>query len=173
MEELGISLSSQDQAEVLKRVVSLGDSKETITVDDLPFIIADVLERRDFHHIELLACSFTSGLNQESTASIRVKVNGAVHESSGLGNGGFDAFIDAIRKVFPPSLDFPELVDYWLRIPRGGSTSALTEVSITWRDGPRTMRTRGVHANQVLAGVGATLRMLNMKLHQEAEPSRG
>ncbi len=37
--------------------------------------------------------------------------------------------------------------------------------------GPRTVRTRGVNANQVLAGVGATLRMLNMKLHQAEEPS--
>lgn len=169
LEELGISLSPQDQAEVLKRVVSLGDSKETITVEDLPFIIADVLERKDFRHVELLACSFTSGLDQESTASIRVKVNGQVHEAFGVGNGGFDAFIDAIRKVLPPGLEFPELVDYGLRIPKGGSTSALTEVSITWRDGPRTVRTRGVNANQVLAGVGATLRMLNMKLHQEGE----
>jgi D-citramalate synthase len=111
-------------------------------------------------------------LDQESTASIRVKVNGQVHEASGVGNGGFDAFIDAIRKVLPPGLEFPELVDYGLRIPKGGSTSALTEVSITWRDGPRTVRTRGVNANQVLAGVGATLRMLNMKLHQEDELSR-
>ena len=171
LEELGISLSPRDQAEVLKRVVSLGDSKETITVDDLPFIIADVLERKDFRHIELLACSFTSGMDQESTASIRVRVNDDVHEASGVGNGGFDAFIDAIRKVVPTGLEFPELVDYGLRIPRGGSTSALTEVLITWRDGPRSMRTRGVNANQVLAGVGATIRMLNMKLHQEAEPS--
>jgi D-citramalate synthase len=110
-------------------------------------------------------------LDQESTASIRVKVNGDVHQASGAGNGGFDAFIDAIRKVIPPHLEFPELVDYGLRIPRGGSTSALTEVSITWRDGSRTVRTRGVNANQVLAGVGATLRMLNMKLHHEAEQS--
>ena len=171
LEELGISLSSEDQAEVLKRIVSLGDSKATITVEDLPFILADVLERKDFRHIELLTCSFTSGLDQGSTASIRVKVDGEVHEASGEGNGGFDAFIDAIRKVFPPEFEFPELVDYGLRIPRGGSTGALTEVLITWRSGMRTVRTRGVNANQVLAGVGATLRMLNMKLHQEAEPS--
>jgi D-citramalate synthase len=171
LEELGISLSLEDQAEVLKRIVSLGDSKETITAEDLPFIIADVLERKDFRHIELLACSFTSGLDQESTASIRVKVNDEVHEASGAGTGGFDACIAAIRKVFPPGVEFPELLDYGLRIPKGGSTSALTEVLITWRDGPRTVRTRGVNANQVLAGVGATLRMLNMKLHKAAEPS--
>jgi D-citramalate synthase len=171
LEELGINLSPEDQAEVLKRIVSLGDSKETITVEDLPFIIADVLERKDFRHIELLDCSITSELNHASTVSIRVRVNDEVHETSGSGNGGFDAFVDAIRKVFPAGFEFPELVDYELLIPRGGSTSALTEVFTTWQDGPRTVRTRGVSPNQVLAGVGATLRMLNMKLHQAAEPS--
>ena len=171
LEELGLSLSPKDQAAVLKRIVGLGDSKATITLEDLPFIIADVLERKDFRHIELLTCSVTSELDQESTVDIRVKVNGEVHEASGSGNGGFDAFIDAIRKVFPPGFEFPELVDYELRIAKGGTTSALTEVFITWRDGPRTVRTRGVNANQVLAGVGATLRMLNMKLHQAGELS--
>jgi len=171
LEELGLSLSPEDQAEVLKRIVSLGDSKETVTAEDLPFIIADVLERKDFRHIELLACSITSELDHASTVSIEVKVNGEVHQASGSGNGGFDAFTDAIRKVLPPDFEFPELVDYELLIPKGGGTNALTEVFITWRDGPRTIRTRGVNANQVLAGVGATLRVLNVKLHQAAEPS--
>jgi D-citramalate synthase len=171
LEELGISLSPADQAEVLKRIVSLGDSKETITSEDLPFIIADVLERKDFRHIELLKCSVTSELDHASTVSIEVKVNDEVHQASGSGNGGFDAFVDAIRKVVPDDFEFPKLLDYELHIPKGGSTSALTEVFITWRDGAGTLRTRGVSANQVLAGVGATLRMLNMKLHQAAESS--
>ncbi len=130
-----------------------------------------MLERKDFRHIEVLTCSITSELDHASTASIGVQVNGEVHEASGSGNGGFDAFIDAIRKVFPPGFEFPTLLDYELRIPKGGSTSALTEVFITWRDGPRTVRTRGVSANQVLAGVGATVRMLNMMLHRAAKPS--
>ncbi len=44
LEEMGIRLSPEDQAEVLERIVKLGDSKATITSEDLPFIIADVLE---------------------------------------------------------------------------------------------------------------------------------
>lgn len=169
LEELDIRLSSQDQAEVLKRIVKLGDSKATITVEDLPFIIADVLETKDYRHIELLSCSVTSGLDLESTVSIRANVDGEIKKASGSGNGGFDAFIDAVKKVLPPSIEFPELADYELRIPKGGSTSALTEVLITWRDGSRTFRTRGVNANQVFAGVAATLRMLNVRLHKGAE----
>jgi len=168
LEELDIRLSPEDEAEVLKRIVKLGDTKATITADDLPFIIADVLEGKAYQHIALLSCSVTSGLDLESTVSIRVDLDGETRKASGSGNGGFDAFIDAVKKVLPVDFDFPELIDYELRIPRGGSTAALTEVSITWRDEGRTFRTRGVNANQVFAGIHATLRMLNMRLHQAA-----
>jgi D-citramalate synthase len=164
-------LTAEDRAKVLEQIVKLGDTKATITLEDLPFIIADVLETRDYQQIEMLSCSIMSGLDLESTVSIRVRVNGEVRKASGSGNGGFDAFIAAVRKVLPESFEFPELVDYELRIPKGGRTSALTEVLITWEDGGRTFRTRGVNANQVFAGVNATLRMLNMKLHQATEES--
>lgn len=169
LEELGIRLAPLDEAEVLRRIVKLGDTKATITPDDLPFIIADVLESKDYKHLALLSCSVTSGLDLESTVSIRVQLDGQVHKASGSGNGGFDAFMDAVKKVLPPGLVLPELADYELRIPKGGSTAALTEVLITWRDDSRTFRTRGVNANQVFAGINATLRMLNIRLHQLAE----
>jgi D-citramalate synthase len=171
LEEIGVHLSAEDHAHVLERIVKLGDQKATITVEDLPFIIADVLESKEYRHIELLSCSVTSGLDLDSTVSIRVAIDGEPKRASGSGNGGFDAFIDAVRKILPSSVDFPELVDYELRIPQGGSTSALTEVLITWQGTGRTYRTRGVHANQVFAGINATLRMLNMLLHQETAES--
>lgn len=169
LEELGISLSEDDRAKVLERIVKLGDSKSTITIEDLPFVIADILESKDYTHIELLNCSITSGLGLESTISIRVKVQSEIYKSSGSGNGGFDAFIVAIKKVLEEagmSFEFPELIDYQIRIPKTGHSSALTECFITWRDGNKTIKTRGVSANQVFAGISATLRMLNMKLHQ-------
>lgn len=167
LDELGISLSEDDRNKVLARIIALGDSKSTITIEDLPFIIADILESKDYKHIELLSCSITSGLGLESTVSIRVKIQDEIYKSSGSGNGGFDAFIMAIKSVLDEQgFDFPELVDYQLRIPRGGHTNALTECFITWQDGNRKIKTRGVNANQVFAGINATLNMLNMKLHQ-------
>lgn len=54
LERLDIKLGNKDLDKVLKRVVELGDSKKTITAEDLPFIIAEVLESKDFDHIELL-----------------------------------------------------------------------------------------------------------------------
>lgn len=167
LEQLELDLSDENQKKVLERIVSLGDSKQTITTDDLPFIIADVLESKDYQHIQLLNCSITSGLNLESTASIRVKVHNTKHIESGSGNGGFDAFIDAINKVMAlHNYTVPTLADYEVRIPKGGNTDALTECVITWNCGTELRKTRAVHSNQVFAGVLAALKLINMQLHE-------
>ncbi len=95
---MDISLSDENTKKVLERVVELGDSKKSITSEDLPFIIAEVLESRDYDHIKLLNCSVTSGLMLESTCSIKVQLDEEVFLAAGIGNGGFDAFMDAIKK---------------------------------------------------------------------------
>lgn len=165
LEELGISLSEEDQVKVLERIVQLGDSKHVVTPEDLPFIIADVMESRDFHQITLLNCYINSGLDVESTASIRVDIEGKECQGSGSGNGGFDAFMDAITRILADrDFEMPALEDYEVHIPRGGKTDALTECIITWSGAQRNFKTRGVDANQVLAAVKATLRMVNMKM---------
>jgi D-citramalate synthase len=166
LEELGLSLSAEDQRKVLLRIVELGDSKEVITADDLPFIIADVLESRDYRYIEMLNCYINSGLDVESTASVRVRINDKEYSGSGSGNGGFAAFMDAMARILKArKFKMPDLLDYEVHIPRGGNTSALTECIITWSGEMRDLKTRGVDSNQVLAAVKATLRMINIKMH--------
>ena len=101
------------------------------------------------------------------------RIGEEIHEVSGSGNGGFDAFNNAMKNILDPKeVQFPQLTDFQIRIPKGGSTSALTECFITWNDGKRTFRTRGVHANQVFAGVNATVRMLNTMM-QAKMPGEG
>ena len=166
LERLGITLSEENQKKVLQRIVKLGDSKQTITTEDLPFIIADVLENENYKHISLLDCSITSHLNQPSIAEIKIDIKGDEREAVGSGNGGFDAFMDALNKIL---IDYdavlPELADYEVRIPKGGHTSALTECAITWKTGDKLHKTRGVHVNQVFASISAALRMSNTQLH--------
>lgn len=167
LEKMDIALSDENLQKVLKRVVELGDSKKSITSEDLPFIIAEVLEGRDYDHIELSNCSVTSGLQLESTASIRVRVGANVHLSAGIGNGGFDAFISAMKKVMDRyDIQMPQLLDYEVRIPKGGKTDALTECTITWWDESGSLKTRGIHSNQVFAAMNATIRMLNIRFHR-------
>jgi len=165
LEALGLTLSAADQDKVLKRVVELGDAKEGITAEDLPFIIAEVLESKDYDHIELLNCSVTSDLELESTCSIRIRIDEQEYPSSGIGNGGFDAFMAALYKLQDKfEIPIPDLVDYEVRIPYGGGkSSALTECFITWNTDTKTLRTRGVHSNQIFAAIKSVIRMLNIQ----------
>lgn len=174
LEKLGIVLSPKDQEKLLQRIVALGDSKKSITSEDLPFIIAEVLESKDYNHIELLNCSITSGLDLESTSSIRIRIDEKVFLSSGIGNGGFDAFMEALHKVLKKErMAMPQLADFEIRIPRGGKTSALTEAIITWDDDGNTFKTRGVDANQVFASIKAAVRMLNVQMNKLRVPFQG
>ena len=43
LEEFGLFLNPESLAKVTQRVIELGDKKENVTTEDLPFIIADVL----------------------------------------------------------------------------------------------------------------------------------
>ena len=166
LEELGISLSEEDQAKVLQRVVALGDSKHIITAEDLPFIIADVMESKEYQYVDLKKCDINTGLERGSSVSLNLAINGEEFEGKGIGNGGFDAFMDAVTKILSRTgFVMPLLKDYEVHIPRGGKTDALTECIITWQSQEQEFKTRGVDSNQVMAAVKATTRMINMKMH--------
>jgi (R)-citramalate synthase len=172
LERLDISLSPENQRKVLERIVELGDSKRVITTEDLPFIIAEVLESKDQDYCELLACTFTSSMGLTSTASLRIRIQDEEFNAAGSGNGGFDAFTTALAKVLKKKgIALPELIDFEVRIPKGGRTDALTECIITWDQGAGGLKTRGVHTNQVFAAINATLRMLNILIHQNVQPT--
>ena len=167
LELLGIQLVEENLQKVLRRIVELGDSKKTITLADLPFIITDVLETHEEQRIELLNCSISSGLNLKSVASIRMMFDKKEHNESGSGNGGYDAFMSAVKKILKKHhLQCPQLLDYQIRIPRGGQTDALTESIITWEMNGKRVQTVGIDPDQVMAAVNATLKMLNLHLMQ-------
>jgi D-citramalate synthase len=133
LERLGVTLSDEQQRRVLARIIELGDSKKRITFEDLPFIIAEVLESSDYNHAQLLACNVSSSLGLESTASIKLRLHDRMHTAAGSGNGGFDAFNNALAAITSrEGLTLPRLLDYEVRIPKGGRTDALTECTITW-----------------------------------------
>ena len=117
--------------------------------------------------IELLNCSISSGLNLKSVASIRMMFDKKEHNETGSGNGGYDAFMSAVKKILKKHhLQCPQLLDYQIRIPRGGQTDALTESIITWDMNGKRVQTVGIDPDQVMAAVNATLKMLNLHLMQ-------
>ena len=49
LQELGLSLNSEELKKVTERIINLGDKKEKVTKEDLPYIISDVLDAGKLH----------------------------------------------------------------------------------------------------------------------------
>jgi D-citramalate synthase len=89
-------------------------------------------------------------------------IKGEQYESSGSGDGQYDAFMNAIQSVYTDlAKPFPKLLDYSVTIPPGGQTDALVETVITWELGHE-FKTRGLDSDQTAAAIKATMRMLNL-----------
>ena len=161
LDSLGIELDNDALKKVLKRVVELGDKKETITQSDLPYIVSDVLGESIKQNVKLIDFSLTLDSKKGPCAQIKLKINGNIYTQTATGDGQYDAFMKAVRETYRKlKKDLPKLVDYGVRIPPGGKTDALVETVITWENG-KTFKTRGVDPDQSTAAMKATLNMLN------------
>ncbi len=163
LEELGIELSPESMRKVTSRVVELGDKKESITTEDLPYIISDVLGSEVIKEKIRIQNYYVCHVhNLKPTATLSIEINGQIYEASANGDGQYDAFMRALRKIYKP-LDrkIPKLIDYNVTIPPGGRTDALVETVITWSNG-KEFKTRGLDSDQASAAIKATIKMLNL-----------
>ena len=165
LEEMGIELDPQQMKLVTDRIVELGDKKQNISPEDLPFIIADVLKDgprvEDVIHIENYSLQLTRGMRP--VALLKIDIMGEEYEQSASGNGQYDAFMKALWKIYDSLGKYhPTLVDYLVKIPPGGKTDALVETTIEWDYNGYSFKTRGVDSDQTEAAIKATVRMLNI-----------
>ena len=165
LESLGIELTESDIKKVTQRVIELGDKKEIVTPDDLPDIVSDVLKHNaPANKVKIInyALSLSQGLRP--TATIKLEVNGVEYQQSAVGDGQYDAFVKAVRKIYKENLNrhFPMLTNYTVSIPPGGRTDALVQTNITWEHNGHIIKTRGLDADQIEAAIQATLKMLNI-----------
>ena len=163
LEALGIDMDEASMKKVTQRVIELGDKKEMVTQEDLPYIISDVL-RQDLHEnkIKILnySLSLTQGLRPVATLKIAIEDNS--YEETATGDGQYDAFVRALRKIYKSlNRPFPMLVNYAVSIPPGGRTDAFVQTIITWRHEGIEFKTRGLDADQMEAAIKATIKMLN------------
>ncbi len=164
LEELGIELSTENMEKVTRRVVELGDKKKNITKEDLPFIISDVLGSEMIKDkIKMKNYYSTHVFNLKPVTTVKIEVNGKDYEATSTGDGQYDAFMKAIRIIYK-ELDkkVPKLVNYKISIPPGGHTDALVETIITWDDGQKEFKTKGLESDQQAAAITATMKMLNL-----------
>ncbi|MBQ2224636.1 MAG: 2-isopropylmalate synthase [Prevotella sp.] len=167
LQALGLSLTPEQTKAVTKRITELGDKKERVTQEDLPYIVSDVLKHtyNDEEKVKLVSYMVSTSYGLKPIASLKVEIDGKEYAADSTGDGQYDAFVKALRKIYKDSLNrtFPLLDNYAVSIPPGGRTDALVQTVITWRkeDGSL-LRTRGLDADQTEAAIKATLKMLNM-----------
>ncbi len=163
LKDLGIELDAASLKKVTDKIIDLADHKETITSDELPYIVADVLEN-DFieQKIKVLNYSISYTMGLRPVASVSIEIDGKFYEDYSDGDGQYNAFVKALRKIYTRlEKPFPVLVDYVVTIPPGGRTNALVEAVITWRNSHE-FKTKGLHPDQSAAAILATIRMLNV-----------
>lgn len=164
LQELGLKLSENDLKKVTQRVIELGDMKETVTKEDLPYIISDVLNSNLFADkviIESYVLTHSKGLRPSATISVRIE--GELFEENAQGDGQFDAFMKALTKVYTrKQLCLPKLIDYTVRIAPGSNSDALCETIITWETPTKKFITRGLDSDQTVCAIKSTQKMLNI-----------
>jgi D-citramalate synthase len=163
LEEIGIELDYPSMRKVTERIIELGDKKETVTQEDLPYIIADVLRSKAIdEHIKILNYSLSTANELKPVASLKIRIGDEVFEETSSGDGQYDAFMKALRKIYGrKEKSLPALLDYFVSIPPGGKTDALVQTVITWKMG-REFKTRGLDSDQTVAAIKATMKMLNI-----------
>ncbi len=171
LEELGIVLDQESIQKVTARIVELGDKKENITTEDLPYIISDVLGSRFINEkIRVKNYYICHAQDLRPVATLSIEIGGTVYEETSTGDGQYDAFMKALTKIYKRLCKaLPALIDYVVTIPPGGKTSALVETVITWRNG-KEFKTRGLDSDQTASAIKATVRMLNLIENEYIEP---
>ena len=165
LEDLGLELTKDQTKAVTQRITELGDRKQLVTQDDLPYIVSDVLKHSTPEQkVKLVSYMVSTSYGLKPIASLKVSINGKEYEADSTGDGQYDAFVKALRKIYKEKLNrtFPLLQNYAVTIPPGGRTDALVQTVITWNDGEKQWRTRGLDADQTEAAIQATIKMLNM-----------
>ncbi len=175
LEDLGLDLDEESMRKVTERIIELGDKKELVTQEDLPYIVSDVLKHGVVSEsVKLKSYIVTLAHGLKPMATVKIEINGKEFEENSSGDGQYDAFVRALRKIYKVTLGrkFPMLTNYAVSIPPGGRTDAFVQTVITWSFEEKVFRTRGLDADQTEAAIKATMKMLNI-IENEYENNNG
>ncbi|MCL6295059.1 alpha-isopropylmalate synthase regulatory domain-containing protein [Jejuia spongiicola] len=163
LQELGLQLNDEDLKKVTQRIIKLGDKKQVVTKEDLPYIISDVLDRTYEEKVKVNSYVLTHSKGLKPSTTVSITINNETFEENAQGDGQFDAFMNAIRNLFKKKkMVLADLIDYAVRIPPGSHSDALCETIITWKNSEKEFKTRGLDSDQTVSAIKATEKMLNI-----------
>ncbi|MGI5914256.1 MAG: alpha-isopropylmalate synthase regulatory domain-containing protein [Bacteroidales bacterium] len=169
LEEFGTHLSQENIDKLTRRIIELGDKKENVTAEDLPFIIADMLGNDTLDRkVKIKNYSLSLSYGLKPFAGVELEIDGTPFQEISMGDGQYDALVRAIRIIYKKlGKELPLLTDYRVSIPPGGRTDALVETVISWNLKGKEFKTKGLDADQTESAIKATERMLNIIENQE------
>lgn len=164
LEALGINIDEASMLKVTQRIIELGDKKQLVTPEELPYIVSDVL-KHDSNEQPIKIVNYSLSLTQglRPVATVKIEIDGEVYQQTAAGDGQYNAFTKALWKIYHQlNKPIPELLDYMVIIPPGGQTDALVHTTITWRLNGKVFKTHGLDPDQTEAAIKATVKMLNL-----------
>ena len=163
LQQLGLQLDDEDLKKVTQRIIELGDKKQVVTKEDLPYIISDVLDRTYEEKVKVNSYVLTHSKGLKPSTTVSITIEDETFEQNSQGDGQFDAFMNAVKSVFKrKKVVLPKLIDYAVRIPPGSNSDALCETIITWKSTEKEFKTRGLDSDQTVSAIKATEKMLNI-----------
>ncbi|HOE99981.1 MAG TPA: alpha-isopropylmalate synthase regulatory domain-containing protein [Spirochaetota bacterium] len=174
LKKLGIELDAEKKKILLNKIVELGDKKESITLEDLPYLISDIFEVRDKLPFKLVNCVVNTTYQFKPFSAVKCSYNGKTMEAYSYGDGGYDAFMNSLKQILQTfGIEIPKLSDYIVTIPPGGKTDALVQTTIYWeprdKESRKTIVTKGINSDQIMAAIEATIRMVNIILTMKTD----
>lgn len=86
LEAFGLELTPEQTRLVTQRIIELGDRKEVVTQDDLPYIVSDVLKHNALEEkVKLISYLATAAYGLMPSASLKIEVDGRCHEAHATG----------------------------------------------------------------------------------------
>ena len=164
LQELGLTLNPDELKRVTNRIIELGDKKEKVTKEDLPFIISDVLDSGKYvNKVKIESYVLTHAKGLQPTATVSLSMKDQKFEAHASGDGQFDAFMSALKIIYKKQeKSLAVLTDYAVRIPPGSTSDALCETIISWEYQGKEFTSRGLDSDQTVSAIKATEKMLNI-----------
>ncbi len=127
-------------------------------------IFHEVLKNsKEIGNVKIHSFTLQHKKNNKPTADLEIIINGKLYKDSGTGDGQFDAFMNALRKIYLSNyIELPLLIDYNVTIPPGSNSDSLCETFITWKNKKKEFITRGLDSDQTVSAIKATEKMLNI-----------
>jgi 2-isopropylmalate synthase len=170
LRELGFEVEGEEFERAFRQFKDLADKKKTIFNEDLEAIVADSLVRTD-DRFDLSQLTILSGTFAKPTATVELRIDGALRKATALGVGPVDAIFKAIAELTETKSD---LLRYQVNAVTGG-LDALGEVSVTVSEDGRRVIGSGAHSDVLVASAKAYVHALNKlewhkRRHAAVEP---